>query len=389
MKTYIATLSVFAAMLLSLAARVEAATYYVAIEGSDSNPGSQAFPFRTIKRGAAVLVPGDVLYVSTGTYPESLYDAIPGGASWTVPVTVAALPGGPVILQPGAGTGSVFYFSAPSSRYIVISGFVIDGIHVTHDAIKIGGSGGNASRAAHHIRFQNSEVKNAPANGILVTDYANDNQFAGLRVHDNGQDNLDHGFYIATSGNLVEHSEIYGNSGEGVQIFNQRPSAPVDNNVVRYNRTHDNGWAGSGCGMILTSGTGNLAYNNLVWNNRCGIITDYGAAGTRIYNNTVYKNSGVGIQTGSRSSGAAVVNNISYLNAGAAIVVNGRGNTADHNLTTNPSFVDPAAFNFHLQAGSPAVDAGVALIEVSDDYDGVPRPQGPGFDAGAYELPVR
>jgi chitodextrinase len=51
----------------------------------------------------------------------------------------------------------------------------------------------------------------------------------------------------------------------------------------------------------------------------------------------------------------------------------------------NPLFVNPAQYDFRLQAGSPAIDEGLALPEVPTDRDGVPRPQGLGYDLGAYE----
>jgi hypothetical protein len=282
------------AMLVVAAVPCAAATYFVASGGSDDNPGTEAQPFRTVNRGAAALAPGDTAYVKAGTYPESLYDAIPGGTSWSAPVTLAAYPGDTVVLQP-QGVGSIFYFSAPSSQFITISGFTIDGSFIEHDAVRIGSQNRPRSATAHDIRFQDSEIRNAPVNGILVADRAINNQFVHLRVHHNGTTNLDHGFYISTSGNVVEHSEIFANAGEGVQIYSQHPRASVDENVVRYNRLHDNGVAGSGCGMILCSGRDNLAYDNLVWNNRCGIRTDYGAVDSRIYNNTVVGNAGAGI----------------------------------------------------------------------------------------------
>ena len=51
----------------------------------------------------------------------------------------------------------------------------------------------------------------------------------------------------------------------------------------------------------------------------------------------------------------------------------------------NPNFVDFSNGNYHLRADSPCKDAGELLSEVGKDYDGFPRPQGPGFDMGAYE----
>jgi len=41
--------------------------------------------------------------------------------------------------------------------------------------------------------------------------------------------------------------------------------------------------------------------------------------------------------------------------------------------------------DYHLLAGSPAIDAGLALAQVTIDRDGVPRPQGATYDIGAYE----
>lgn len=43
------------------------ATYFVATDGSDENPGSMAEPFRTIERGVSVLQGGDTLYIRQGS----------------------------------------------------------------------------------------------------------------------------------------------------------------------------------------------------------------------------------------------------------------------------------------------------------------------------------
>ena len=59
---------------------------------------------------------------------------------------------------------------------------------------------------------------------------------------------------------------------------------------------------------------------------------------------------------------------------------------SDHNLlTASPRFADPAAGDFGLREGSPAVDAGVALPELRSDFTGAPRPRGAGCDLGAFE----
>jgi hypothetical protein len=56
------------------------------------------------------------------------------------------------------------------------------------------------------------------------------------------------------------------------------------------------------------------------------------------------------------------------------------------NIAGNPSFVDAVHNDFHLAAGSPAIDAAPASSEPNGhDRDGRPRPRGPHSDIGAFE----
>src|SRR5687768_15901085 len=51
---------------------VEAAakTYYVAIDGKDTNPGTEAQPFATMQKAVNVMVAGDTTLVKNGTYTK-------------------------------------------------------------------------------------------------------------------------------------------------------------------------------------------------------------------------------------------------------------------------------------------------------------------------------
>jgi len=59
------------------------------------------------------------------------------------------------------------------------------------------------------------------------------------------------------------------------------------------------------------------------------------------------------------------------------------------NIDADPLFADPANGDYRLQAGSPCIDAGTAGGAPGTDLLGVTRPQGLGFDMGAYEYASR
>jgi hypothetical protein len=57
-----------------------------------------------------------------------------------------------------------------------------------------------------------------------------------------------------------------------------------------------------------------------------------------------------------------------------------------HSLIGDPHFVEEAADNYHLQADSIAMGAGI-LAGVDEDLEGQARPSPAGFDIGAYQYP--
>jgi len=74
--------------------------------------------------------------------------------------------------------------------------------------------------------------------------------------------------------------------------------------------------------------------------------------------------------------------NVLFLGAELPSELSGGSNLA----VVGGAFEDAAGHDYHLIAGSPAVDMGEALDVVLTDRDGVTRPQGTSWDIGAYEF---
>src|SRR5437867_1579750 len=253
-----------------LSARVgEAATYYVATTGSDSNTCTQAqnpsTPKRTINAAlnclgtAAYAGAGHTVQVAAGTYVETINNNLPGGSSWSAPFTLKAAAIGAVTIQPPVGAGRCMTIATASSQYAILSGLVCDGINVSYDGIKITDS---SSGAASFIRIQDTEVKNAKQHGILVT-RSTDNEFIRLTVHNNGTtDNSDHGIFIGEAAHraLIADSLVYNNHAAGILVYST--TTPPDGCTVRNNRAYTNGTNG-----LSLYATNTLAYNNVLYNN--------------------------------------------------------------------------------------------------------------------------
>jgi parallel beta-helix repeat protein len=370
--------------------------FFVATTGNNTTgTGSMASPFKTWARGLQAVKAGGTLYGRGGTYAEiidSQAQTIPVGTSWANAVTIAAFNKEPVIFRPTSNVSWVLGMIHGYIQYVIFQDLVVDATNA-QNGIKV-------SHGAHHLRWQGVEVKNAgvgsgvtggqgiqtslgsgPATGQTFLEFLN------MHVHHNGDTGqYDHGFYLETGGSLIDGCNIHHNATFGIQLYRQDSPTLPNNTVIRNCYVHDNAQIGAQVrGGIVVAGPNNFVYNNIIVNNgQEGISIGFGTAtGNRFYHNTVCGHGEFGIDVRSGSTACQLTNNIVYGNG--QNIRNSGNATLIANLTSNPSFVNAAAGDYHLQKDSAAITSGASLPSMQEDYDHQPRPTNNLWHCGAYQ----
>jgi len=358
-------------------------TYFVdTSEGNDNtsclNAQNEQTPKNSIGAAVSCLSAGDVIEIKPGTYVESLDNIIPSGTSWDNATTLRAQQEGSVIIRPNSGGKWNDVIAIIGKKYIILDGLIIDGTNVSQNGLRLSGS-------SRYIRIQNGEFRNSLHwNGIFVQDDTTIfNEFINLKIYGNGEENTNqhHGIYIRGDDNIIDNCEIYNNTGYGVHIYGK--SQEPARNIVKNSRIYNNGERG----LILGSGTDNVAYNNLIYGNeKSGIQIGYGATNSKAINNTIIQNGIYGIEIISSATNTTIMNNILTNNSFGPWTNSGSQSSFTTNLESgNTNFVDETANDFRIQEGSDAIDAGTSTNEVTDDFFGTQRPQGTTHDVGAHE----
>ena len=404
---------------------------------SDAGPGTEAAPWRTLLHAVRTARAGETVLIKRGAYNESESGRVSVAHSGTPgnPITFAAYPGHErqVVI-----TGATFRIAGRS--HVVVRGLKVTGVTNTSSP-----RGFSVEGPGTGITLSGNETYDTYSSGIGVwgvswssdpTDYRHlfdvvieDNL---VRLACNG--GYDECITVANGVNnvIVRNNEVTqsGNialGGEGIDfkegVFGGQIVGNYVHDMVKVAIYLDAAGVGIGPGGVenidvtgnrvinisegsgiqfATEGRGNLrnirAFNNVVRGVRNGLLLyahpsgSGTATGISFINNTAYQNNAYGVRVdfpAARASGVVVRNNIGYLNAyGDGSVASGSVATSDHNLWgTDPRFVDGPGGNFQLRAGSPAIDAGSPTGAPAVDYAGVTRPQGAGFDIGAFELP--
>ncbi len=386
-------------------------TYYVSVNGSDNNNGtSTGSPLRYITTAVSKLQPGDTVFVMNGTYTG---DGNNGQAHIVVNkngtpdkwIRIKAMPGhSPKILATNTSAIELYH-----SSYVEVSGFEIvgQGFSASHSY-----GYGIVANTGHHILVANNTIHGFPVGGygsqkishamiinntIYENSYWNDNQGSGISIwrpqhHGFGDDANGYSDYIVGNTVYANQNKVYG-SGIGF------PNNMTDGNGIILDQNNLTGYT------LRT-----LIANNVVFNNGGKGIHVFMSSHVDVYNNTTMHNSWTGELTGTRAEidtydarDVRIANNIAWPHSGTDgivvknstnvsnynnLVVGGQVSSNDRRVTSNPGLTNPttnpASADFSLQSWSPAIDAGLDLV--NDSFAGVSRPQGNAPDIGAYEF---
>jgi hypothetical protein len=371
-------------------------TYYVATTGSDTNVGSLSLPFRTIQHAADIVNPGDTVIIRDGVYTGTIYENSTiyfhrGGTAGKY-ITFKAENKWKAILDGGNIIRYGFTMS-DSADYIIIEGleirnFMSVGASINEDNNEI------ILRQNHiHDIGRIESGSDGGKSAIDVGAHATNIQVYGNLVHTNGRlnpntnpsaqasscidavtgnnncYNHDHGIYIRGNYVNVTNNIFYDHkSGWGIQIWND-PATHKGHIIIADNTFADTNPARDG--HILVGG---------------GYTDDIIIQGNLFYNP---KNEMINLPVVCSGDGSVtnliIRNNLANVGAVTVDPVCSTYTISNNYLNRDPLFVNAANRNYHLQAASPAIDAGLCVSGIRNDYDGILRPQGSGCDIGAFE----
>ena len=392
--------------------------YYVSPYGNDNNNGqSPDSAFATLQHAADVVVTGDSVFVLNGEYVG--FDLrTPGSVS--LPIVFNALGDSVIINQENNTTPDGI--NIEDADWIVIDGFQVQGI--SRAGIRVA--------VSQHVTVRNNRCSYNGKWGIFTA-------FADYIIIENNECSYsqdEHGIYFSNSADhpIIRNNICHHNNANGIHMNGDESmggdglitDARVEGNII-----YENG-AGGGSGINCDGVAESVIFNNLLYMNHSSGISLYkidasaGSYHNLIFNNTIINADDARwcLNINTESTGDTVYNNIFYnfhpwrgsisIDASSTagffsdynIVIdrlsNDGGNSVLslsewqdlgydlHSQLADPLdsiFIDWQNGDYHLCDGSQAIDTGTDQVAgvVLYDLDSIPRPQGIGFDIGAYE----
>jgi hypothetical protein len=289
-----------------------------------------------------------------------------------------------------------------------------------------------------HNRVIGNHMKDLLADawtGVVMVDNSQYSKVYGNFFDHLGYDSYKHNIYIKTHQSYPgsaeytyvgwnEFNDAYARDTHGGVIFISKEST-VTAKFTRYIYIHDNYFHDGNMEFIYTGDNTDLSdiyiYNNIFRHGTCpntGVFLAWHTRSVYLYNNLFYQIGSAAVPMVSVTGNTSAVfrNNIFYSRpgqvflaietyqgasinsdhdlfydpAGPASLPSGTGITLTNPIRQDPQFVNASAYDFHLAANSPAINAGTSdglnlTSYVRTDYDGNQRPLAGLYDLGPYE----
>lgn len=394
-------------IILFFSSSLYAGNYYVATNGSDTNSGSEGSPFLTINHAAEVANPGDIVYVKSGNYNERVKTK-KNGTSVDAKITFISSP---------RRTATVSGFNL-SNNFIRVEGFQVTNDLSGASENGINSSGTNNEIVDNYLYNVKKIAVNSSGDGAYIADNKIYKIQMGIVTSGNNwiveKNDIERVFWYGTMGD-ADYSRFFGENGIIRKNF-YHGSTAAEKGVAHLDcfQTFDDGGTyfknvtieDNICmdcdqGIMGEGHTAHKSTNLIVKNNIFAHTSSWGVCiedidHVQVINNTFYSAGiyGTGI-SGPYGTNGIVKNNIYVNNKERAYMLGDKSNIGDYNLVFNcwkpipgglhdivntkePMFVNAATNDFHLAAGSPAIDAG-------DPSFSVPPCGGQRIDIGAFE----
>ncbi len=220
-------------------------SFYVSTAGSDSNPGTQAAPWRTIQHAANTVRAGGTVNVQGGVYEELVTIKASGSATAGF-ITFQSYPGETAVLDAAHFTpsGRQAVLTVHNQSYVRIEGFEIRNFRtaehrLTPLGISVMGSGSHIEllkNNVHHIE-QTFEGRDGPghgANGFGIAVYGTDAKtpISDLVIDGNEVHHLQTGSSesLVVNGNVtkfrITHNVVHDNNNIGIDVIGFERTAP-------------------------------------------------------------------------------------------------------------------------------------------------------------------
>jgi hypothetical protein len=330
--------------------------------------------YPTIQAAINTASDGDTVLVSPGTYIENINfngkEIILGSLFLTTGEKSYV---SQTIIDGNANGTPVVRFESGETENAKLVGFTIqNGFTATKEqGAGINITGGSAP-TLEQLVIQNNISQSGRGGGIRCY-YAGIPTIRNATIRNNTCNDMGGGIYsFASAINLIDSNISYNSAPSGSAIS------------FHGNQSGNSGGIIVNCLMSNNMGIGVLNGSNIELMN-CTIIDSSGGMGlwgeSKIINSIVWIGERIylgGILTVSHSCIRGGKSGIDYPFESALI-------WQDSNIEAEPLFVDPENANYYLRAGSPCIDKGTETDAPKEDIDGSPRPQGAGYDMGAYE----